>query len=127
MSDIEERMKLVILVFIMCTFVQNFKFATFNCQVLKSSLKYILDLADKHDIVFLNKHWLQVNELTTIEDICEKDAIPKTCYLKYSVDPTAELHGRPHGGVRFLCKKLNLLSTSLFIVKMTGYLGYKQL
>ena len=54
MSDIEERMKLVILVFIMRTFVQNLKFATFNCQGLKSSLKYILDLADKHDIVFLN-------------------------------------------------------------------------
>ena len=45
-------------------------------------------------------------EMTTIEDICEKDAIPKTCYLKSSVDPTGELRGRLHDGVGFLCKKL---------------------
>ena len=60
MYDIEGRMKLVILIFIIGTFVQNFKFATFNYQELKSSLKYVLDLADEHAIVFLNEHWLQV-------------------------------------------------------------------
>ena len=105
-EKVEGRMKLVILVFIIGTFVQSFKCATFNYQELKSSLNFVLDIADEHDIVYLNEHWLQLNELTTIEDIYEKDASPKTCYLKFSVDPTGELRGRLHGGVAFLCKKL---------------------
>ena len=79
------------------------KCGIFNCQGLKSSFKHILDLTSSHDILFINEHWLQVHELYQIEEICESYKLK--CFNKSSVDPAAELRGRPHGGVGFKCKQ----------------------
>ena len=74
--------------------------ASFNSHRMKGSLQYVLNLAESHQIVFLNEHWLQVNDIPTLRQICELKNI--LCYLKSSVDPSKSLNGRPHGGVGFL-------------------------
>ena len=69
--------------------------ASFNCHGMKGSLQYVLNLAELHQIVFLNEHWLQVNDIPTLKQICESKNI--LCFLKSSVDPCKSLNGRPHG------------------------------
>ena len=81
--------------------VRNFSATTFNCHGIKSSLKYVLDQARNHDIVFVNEHWLQASDIHHITNICTDNA--KWCYFKTSVDPNHELKGRPHGGLGFIC------------------------
>ena len=104
--DLLPRTVFVILFFIvfstMNVYTNNFKIATYNCHGLKSSLQYVLELAESHDILFLNEHWLQVHELFTIEQICEDNNLKG--FFRSSVNPTNTLHGRPHGGLGFVCK-----------------------
>ena len=67
-------------------FSKNFNISTLNCHGLKRCLPYVMDLLESNDVVFVNEHWLQ-NKV-----------------------PMSELHGRPHGGVAFLCNKINGIS-----------------
>ena len=67
---------------------ENFKLVTFNCHGLKSSISYVLDLIKRHDVVFICEHWLKVNELNSISDMCGNDYL---CFLKSSIDPYDDL------------------------------------
>ena len=82
---------------------ENFKLVTFNCHGLKSSISYVLDLIKRHDVIFICEHWLKVNELNSISDMCGNDYL--ICFLKSSIDPYNDLRGRSYGGTGFLCKK----------------------
>ena len=79
----------ILLLHLMVNTVRNFSATTFNCHGIKSSLKYVLDQARNHDIVFVNEHWLQASDIHHITNICTENA--KWCYFKTSVDPNHEL------------------------------------
>ena len=89
--------------FIFTVLSSSFSLAAFNCHGLKSSISYVLDLSNGHDIVFVCEHWLRVSEINTIRNIFEEN--DKLSYLQSSIDPLSELHGRPHGGTGFICTK----------------------
>ena len=52
--------------------------------------------------IIICEHWLKVNELNSISDMCGNDYL---CFLKSSIDPSNDLRGRPYGGTGYLCKK----------------------
>ena len=83
---------------------QSFKVSCLNCNGMKSSISYVMQLAESHDVLFISEHWLQVKDMNTIKNICDSENL--TCFLKSSVDPSEPLLGRPYEGVGFLCKKI---------------------
>ena len=84
-------------------YFKSFSISSYNCNGLKSSIHYVMHLAKSHEVVFLCEHWLQHHDLHTIRSICKDEN--KLCFLKSSIDPTVPLHGRPYGGVGFVCSK----------------------
>ena len=86
---------------------------SFNCNGVFSSINDIIDLfEDKDDcVMFLSEHWLQNHELNDINTVFRNEGY--WSYLKSSVDPEEELHGRPYGGVGFVCKRPPTSSYSL--------------
>ena len=81
---------------------QQFSVCSFNCYGLKSSLSYIIDIAEQNDVTFLCEHWLQAKDMYTIKSIFSDNKMQ--CFLKSSIDPSVQLIGRPFGGVGFLCR-----------------------
>ena len=74
------------------------KTVAFNCYGLKSSLPYVKELLNDHDIVFISEHWLLPGEIKILAD---RDLKTELSHLKSSVDPTKVISGRPHGGCGF--------------------------
>ena len=44
------------------------KTVAFNCHGLKSSLPYVKELLNDHDIVFISEHWLLPGEIKMLAD-----------------------------------------------------------
>ena len=84
------------------------KLATWNCNGLKSSMDYALQLVNTHHVTFFCEHWLQSHEIDCVKTVFRKDG--KTAYLKSSVDPLTPLKGRPYGGIGFVCDESTGLS-----------------
>ena len=66
---------------------------TFNFYGLKSSLPYVMELLEFHDIIFIHEHWLQKKYLDIIASIYGQNNY--CTYLKSSIDPMSTLLGRP--------------------------------
>ena len=54
----------------------------------------------ENDIIFLNEHWLQVAEISSLNGLFLDDV----CFLKSIVNPELVLKGRPYCGVGFICR-----------------------
>ena len=76
----------------------------FNCNGFQSAFNDVIDLFNNDDdtIVFLSEHWLQPHELNSTKALLAGEGLWTS--LKSSVNPEEELHGRPYGGVGFVCK-----------------------
>ena len=97
---------------------KSFKIVTFKCNGLKSSISYISKLLMENDIIFLNEHWLQVGEISSVNGLFSDDV----CFLKSIVNPELVLKGRPYGGVGFICRlQMALLFSSVPCDNITAY------
>ena len=92
-------------------YFKSVNITAFNCNGLKISMDYVLDLVRKSDITFLCEHWLRCHELNTIKTIFQDQ--DRWCHLKSSVDPLNELKGRPFGGTGFICQRPQGLTYSV--------------
>ena len=79
-----------------------FKMSSYNCRSVKNSLRDVVALCDKSDIVFLQEHWLPIQNLSYLNSIH-----PDFISIGSSpVDFGNELLiGRPYGGLGILYKK----------------------
>ena len=77
----------------------------FNCNGIHSSINDIIDFFENIDdcVVFLSEHWLQNHELNDVQTLFKNEGY--WSYFKSSVNPEEEPHGRPYGGVGFVCKR----------------------
>ena len=83
------------------SFSVDLNISTFNCHGLKSSMGYMTELVKKHHITFVCEHWLLPSDIYTVSDTFK--GMGKSAYLRSSVDPLNTLHGRPYGGIGFVC------------------------
>nr|XP_047139905.1 uncharacterized protein LOC124815329 [Hydra vulgaris] len=98
---------------------KTFSLCTFNCQGLKSNIKYTETLIISHDITFLCEHWISKLEYSIIKNIC------KNSHSLYFSQANKHEQSRPFGGNAFFIRKnqfQNIISLyedeNIFVIKL---------
>ena len=87
----------------------NINILSYNAYGFKSSHNLVdNELANESDIVFICEHWLKPSELGNFKNTYKNT----NCwtFIKSSVDAESVLEDRPHGGVGWICNKINNVS-----------------
>ena len=85
--------------------LENFKCVSFNSYGFKSSSAFIKELCENNEVVFICEHWLNMHEISQIQNQLNNDGYWST--LKTPMNPELIQHGRSFGGVGFIGRKLN--------------------
>ncbi|XP_065643004.1 uncharacterized protein LOC136074597 [Hydra vulgaris] len=72
--------------------LKTFSLCTFNCQGLKTNIKFTETLIISHDFTFLCEHWVSKLEYPIIKNIC------KNSHSLYFSQANKHEQGRPFGG-----------------------------
>ena len=84
----------------------DLRMVSFNCKSIKNSICDVIKLCDNNDIIFIQEHWLPLQDLSYLGNI-HKDF---TFIASSPVDlSNGILTGRPYGGLAVLYNK-NLMS-----------------
>ena len=78
------------------------KISSFNCRSVKNSLRDVLVLCDMSDIIFLQEHWLPVQNLSYLNSIHPDFVSIGSSPVDFG---NGLLVGRPYGGLGILYKK----------------------
>lgn len=89
---------------------------TFNCNGINSAVNDVINLVDgdNDSVAFISEH----HELHGMKTMLSAEGLRSS--FKSSVNPEEELHGRPYGGVGFVCKHSSSCDFSIRLVHINS-------
>ena len=89
---------------------------------MKSSIDFIQNiLLHDCDLLFICEHWLTSHELSVLKQQFQDNN--RLVHMKYSVNPTDTLIGRPYGGIGLIANRVQIVTHKLMNVdcdRITG-------
>lgn len=80
----------------------DLRITSYNCRSVKNSITDVYSMCDRNDIVFLQEHWIPMQDLSFFNSF-HADFV---AYSSSPVDLSAELLlGRPYGGIAVLVRR----------------------
>lgn len=79
------------------------RLVSINCKNLKENFLCVNSLIENNELVFLQEHWLNEQQINTLDEIIEFNN--HNAYFDTPIDLTQQKKGRPFGGIGWLISK----------------------